>query len=308
MASPETTTSSKPSIPIWVAHGMLIMTAVFWSATAVAVRASAGEIPPHSFTFWRWAIAFLVFLPFAHKPFWQQRAIYQKHWLMMCGLSFTGITGFTIFYFLGLQITTAINASVLSGATPIAIVIVSFIILRIRLTPAVIAGTLLGIIGSLVIILNVDLGAISTMEFGVGDLFIVAAMTSWAIYTVCLKWLPPGLDPFGLILVLTGLSLPMVLPFYIWEISQDQFFDLDFKNVGLILFTAIFPSVIAYLFWNKGVEVAGPNAAGFSSYLIPAFGTVLSVLLLNESFELFHSIAIALIFAGLYLGMRAQEP
>jgi drug/metabolite transporter (DMT)-like permease len=307
MSDPGGTKSSKPNIPIWVAYGMLIMTAVFWSATAVAVRASAGDIPPHSFTFWRWTIAFLLFIPFAAKPFWQQRAIYRKHWLMMSGLSFTGITGFTIFYFLGLQVTTAINASVLSGATPIAIVIVSFVILRIKLTPTVIAGTVLGIIGSLVIILNGDLSAISTMKIGVGDLFIVAAMTSWAVYTVCLKWLPPDLDPFGLILVLTGLSIPMVLPFYMWEIAQGQFFDLNFKNVGLILFTAIFPSVVAYLFWNKGVEVAGPNAAGFSSYLIPAFGTVLSVLLLDESFQLFHAIAIALIFAGLYLGMRVQQ-
>ena len=302
------TTSSKPNIPVWVAYGMLIMTAVFWSATAVAVRASAGDIPPHSFTFWRWAIAFVLFLPFAAKPFWRQRRIYRKHWLMMCGLSFTSIAGFTIFYFLGLQATTAINASVLSGATPIAIVIVSFIILRIKLTPTVIAGTVLGIIGSLVIILNGDLGAISTMTLGVGDLFIVVAMTFWAIYTVCLKWLPPNLDPFGLILVLIGLSLPMTFPFYMWEIEQGQFFDLDVRNIGLILFTAIFPSVVAYLFWNKGVEVAGPNAAGFSSYLIPAFGTVLSVLLLGESFELFHGIAIALIFSGLYLGMRVQHP
>ncbi len=308
MSDSETKTSSKPNIAVWVAYVMLIMTAVFWSATAVAVRASAGEIPPHSFTFWRWTIAFLVFLPFAYKSFWQQRTIYRWHWLMMCGLSFTGIAGFTIFYFLGLQITTAINASVLSGATPIAIVIVSFIILRIRLTPAVIAGTVLGIVGSLVIILNGDLGAISTMTFGAGDILIVAAMTSWAIYTVCLKWLPPELNPFGLILVLTGLSIPMVLPFYAWEISQGQFFDLNYKNIGLILFTAIFPSVVAYLFWNKGVEVAGPNAAGFSSYLIPAFGTILSVLLLGERFELYHALAIALIFAGLYLGMRIQQP
>ena len=99
----------------------------------------------------------------------------------------------------------------------------------------------------------------------------------------------------------------MVFHFYMREIVKGQFFDLNFKNIGLILFTAIFPSVVAYLFWNKGVEIAGPNAAGFSSYLIPAFGTILSVLLLDESFELFHGIAIALIFGGLYLGMRVQK-
>lgn len=117
---------------------------------------------------------------------------------------------------------------------------VSFIILRIKLTHAVIARTVLGIIGSLVIILNGDLSAISTMALGVGDLFIVAAMTFWAIYTVCLKWLPPNLDTFGLALVLAGLSIRMVFPFYMWQIVQGQFFDLNFKNFGLILFTAIF--------------------------------------------------------------------
>jgi drug/metabolite transporter (DMT)-like permease len=99
-----------------------------------------------------------------------------------------------------------------------------------------------------VIILNGDLSAISTMALGVGDLFIVAAITFWAIYTVCLKWLPPSLDTSGLILVLTGLSIPMVSPFNMWEIVKGQFFDLNFKNIRPILFTAIFPSVVAYLF------------------------------------------------------------
>jgi drug/metabolite transporter (DMT)-like permease len=120
--------------------------------------------------------------------------------------------------------------------------------LRIKLTHAVIAGTVLGIIGSLVIILNGDLSAISTMALGVGDLFIVAAMTFWAIYTICLKWLPPNLGPFVLILVLTGLSIQMVFHFYMREIVKGQFFDLNFKNIRPILFTAIFPSVVAYLF------------------------------------------------------------
>ncbi|MBK17839.1 MAG: EamA family transporter [Rhodospirillaceae bacterium] len=307
MKTTDSEPTAKSAIPVWLAYIMLILTAVFWSATAVAVRASAGDIPPHTFTFWRWTVAFLIFLPFAFRPYWQQRSLYKKHWLMMCGLSFAGITGFTIFYFLALQVTTAINASVLSGATPIMIIIVSFVILRIKLTPSIALGTILGIVGSLVIILNGDLSAIATMTFGPGDLLIVAAMTSWAVYTVCLKWLPDGIDPFGLILVLTGLSIPMILPFYVWELSQGQVFDLNIRNIGLILFTAIFPSVVAYLFWNKGVEVTGPNAAGFSSYLIPVFGTILSVLILDETFELFHAAAIALIFAGLYFGMRVPQ-
>lgn len=295
------------SVPL--AYTMLVLTALIWGGTTVAARAAAGDIPPLTLTFWRWTIAFLLFIPFGFRPFWQQRALYARYWKRMVGLSFLGIVGFTIFYFMGLKYTTAINASLLQGGLPVMIAIISLIILRTALNKVQILGIVLATAGSADIVLKGDLSRLQEFSFNPGDLLLLVGMLCWALYTVCLRWLPEGIDPIGMIFALVGLSLPMLAPFYAMDIAAGRGFELSAGNISLILFTAVFSSVIAYLFWNKGVARVGANAAGFSHYLLPVFGTVLSVLLLDETFEIFHMIAIALIFAGLYLcASRGEHP
>ena len=291
-------------MPLWLAYVLLVMTALFWSGTTIVGRAATGEIPPFSLTFWRWLMAFVVFIPFGFRPFWAQRATYFGYWRRMVGFSFFGIVGFTISFFFGLQHTSAINGSLLQAAGPVIIVLTSLIVLRLGLSTGEIFGTVLAIIGSIVIVLHGDIAELGRLQFGLGDIFIVLSMLSWAIYTVALKWKPHGLDPLGFIFVLAGLSVPMILSFYLWELHQGQTFALSTINIGLILYSSIFASVIAYLFWNKSVDVVGPNVAGFSHYLIPVFGTIMSVIILGEIIETYHMIAMVLIFTGLYLTTR----
>lgn len=295
---------TRPATPLWLAYVLLVLTALFWAGTTIVGRAATGEIPPFSLTFWRWLVAFVVFIPFGFRPFWAQRAIYRRYWRRMVGFSFFGVVGFTIPFFLGLQHTTAINGSLLQAAGPVIIVLTSMIVLRIGLGGSEIIGTILAIIGSILIVLHGDIAELSNLEFGLGDLLIVLSMLSWAIYTVFLRWKPALLDPVGFIFVLSGLSVPMFLPFYFWELAQGQTFALSLNNIGLILYASVFASVIAYLAWNKSVEAVGPNVAGFSHYLIPVFGTIMSVIILGEVIETYHVIAIVMIFTGLYLTTR----
>lgn len=294
----------RPATPVWLAYILLVMTAVFWSGATIVGRAAAGEIPPYTLTFWRWAIAFLIFIPVGFRPFWRQRDLYRRYIWHMAGFSFFGIVGFTIFFFTGLQLTSGINGSLLQAAGPVIIVLTSLVLLKIWLTKGEIIGTIIAIAGSLVIVLHGDLSQLSALRFGLGDIFIILSMLSWAIYTVCLRWKPEGLNPFGFIFVMSGLSVPMLLPFYLWELAAGQIFSVTPGNAGLILYSAVFASVVAFMLWNWGVAVVGANAAGFSHYLIPVFGTVLSVVLLDERLETYHVIAMVIIFAGLYLTTR----
>lgn len=296
--------TAKRVVPVWLAFVMLVMTAVFWSGATIVGRAAAGEIPPYSLTFWRWTIAFLIFIPVGFRPFWQQRDLYRRYFWRMAGFSFFGIVGFTIFFFTGLQLTSGINGSLLQAAGPVIIVLTSFVLLKIWLTKGEIVGTVIAIAGSLIIVLHGDFGALHELQFGLGDIFIVLSMLCWAIYTVCLHWKPDGLNPFGFIFVMSGLSVPMLLPFYLWELGAGQTFAVTPGNAGLILYSAVFASVVAFMFWNWGVAVVGANAAGFSHYLIPVFGTVLSVVLLGEEMKTYHVIAMVIVFIGLYLTTR----
>ena len=288
-------------LPVWTAYAMLTLTALFWGGTTVAARAAAGDIPPLTLTFWRWTIAFVLFIPFGVRPWWRQRAIYARHWKLMTGLSFLGIVGFTVFYFMGLERTTAVNASLLHGGLPVMIVLTSLAVLRSRVSRVQIVGIVVAMAGTVVIVVKGDPALLRELRLNPGDFLLLLGMLCWAFYTICLRWLPEGVDPVGLIFVLSGLAVPMLVPFYAMDLAAGRGFALDLGNISLILYTAVFSSVIAYIFWNKGVARVGANTAGFSHYLIPVFGTALSVLILGEQVEPFHLAAIALIFAGLYL-------
>lgn len=288
-------------MPLWLAYTMLTLTALFWGGTTVAARAAVGDIPPMSLSFWRWTIAFVVFAPFGLGAFLRQRALYMRYWKRMAGLSFLGISGFTLFFFMGLETTTGINASLLHGGLPIMIVLASMVLLGAKVDRVQALGIALALAGTVTIVVKGEVSLLLAFRPNPGDLLILLGMACWALYTVCLHWLPDGVDPIGLIFALAGLSVPMLAPFYILDIAAGRGFALSVGNISLILYTAVFSSVIAYLFWNLGVARVGANTAGFSHYLIPIFGMVGSVLILGETLENFHYIAIALIFLGLYL-------
>jgi drug/metabolite transporter (DMT)-like permease len=92
---------------------------------------------------------------------------------------------------------------------------------------------------------------------------------------------------------------------YAWELSQGAVFSLNIANIASILYAALFPSVLAFIFWNQAVREVGPNTAGLFLYLMPVFGAILSAVFLGESIQAFHLIGMALIFTGIHLTTRA---
>jgi drug/metabolite transporter (DMT)-like permease len=95
-----------------------------------------------------------------------------------------------------------------------------------------------------------------------------------------------------------------LLPLYVWELSGSQTITLTRDVVLSILYVALFPSIVAYFCWNRGVEVIGANRAGLFINLIPVFASVLAILFLGETLQGFHIIGMALIFGGMILFNR----
>jgi len=171
-------TTARPGSSIPLAYVMLGMTALFWGGTTVAVR----------------------------------------HWKMMTGFSFLGVASFTIFYFTRLQLTTSNNTSLIHGGTPFAIVVLSIVILHEKVTRGEVLGIALALSGAVIIVIGGDPARLMRLGFNIGDILVLLSMLSWAFYTVALKWLPEGLDGPGFIFVLIALAVPMLAPFYAWEL------------------------------------------------------------------------------------------
>ena len=162
-------------------------------------------------------------------------------------------------------------------------------------------GVLLSLTGVLAIVARGDFASLAAFHFNRGDLWLIVAMFLWAVYTLVLRRRPPELSAMGFLTAMLLLSLPFLLPFYLWEFGERGGFALTPATVAALAYYGTFPSIAAYLFWNRGVALVGPNKAGLFVHLMPLFGALLSVIFLGEQLFAYHYAGAGLIFSGIWL-------
>ena len=279
---------------------------LFWSSNFILGRALNQTIPPIALSFWRWAVALLIVLPFALPRLRGRWGLVRRHWVVLSLLAVLGVTNFNTFVYVGLQTTTATNAVLLVSTTPVLIVLLSFLLLGQRVSPRQGAGIVLSLAGVAVIIARGDLAALAALRLNGGDLWVLGAVASWALYSVCPRWRPAGLDPLAFLAMTIAIGLLPLLPLYRWELRQGLNFEVDAISLGAIGYVALFPSVLAYVLWNRAVAELGANRTGQFLHLMPAFGAVLAMPVLGERMHGFHLTGIGLIAAGIALATRTQ--
>jgi drug/metabolite transporter (DMT)-like permease len=284
---------------------LMILPPLFWAGNAVVGRAAVGELPPIALAFWRWLFAFLLLLPIGVPRILAQKALVRRQWKLLCLLAVSSVTAYNTFLYIALTTTTAINATLVSAAIPVAIVGLSWAWTGERVSMRQGAGILLSLAGVLLVIARGEVQALLSLSLHVGDLWALAAVGSWAVFSVLLRRHPTGLDAFALLTVQVGLGLVFLSPLYLIELASGARMILTPRSLGLIAYVAIFPSAVAYGFWNRGVAELGASIAGQYTNLIPVFTAVLAALLLGESFHWFHSAGLVLIFGGIWLATRA---
>lgn len=292
---------------VLLAWTLLTLACLFWAGSSVAGRAAAGHVPPMALSFWRWAIAFAIFLPLCAGSLAQKRRVLARSWMIIGVLGALGIFGFSAPYYIGLKYTTALNSSLFNATAPIMIVVITFVWLRMRVTAVQLFGVLLGFAGTVMIAAQGDWQILAGLDFNPGDLLMLVAYLSWSLYTVVLRWAPKELGQLELTCMLAGVGVICFAPLYVWEISQGLGFVLNTANIAIILYSAVFPSFLAYVFWNLGVAAIGPNQAGYSQYLVPPFGIVLASAILGETVEPFHWVGIVIIFVGVWFATRRSN-
>ncbi|NJM12670.1 MAG: DMT family transporter [Synechococcaceae cyanobacterium SM1_2_3] len=280
---------------------LLVLTTLFWSGNFVLGRALHTVFTPFTLSFWRWTVALAILMPFVWKSLRIQAPLIRQHWLILLWLSILGVVNFNTFVYIGLQATTATNALIMLSVTPVLIVALSFLLLRQTVTRWQIIGIAISLIGVLVIVSRGNIHALLARQINPGDLWILAAIGSWALYSVCLRWRPAQLDPLNFQAATMMIGVVVLTPFYLWDLSQNHAVAVNAATISSILYLALFPSILAYIFWNRAVAELGANRCGQFLHLMPAFGAILAMIFLGERLHGFHGIGIALTAAGIYL-------
>jgi len=281
---------------------LLILAVFFWSVNFIVGRAVRLDVPPVGLAFWRWSGASLliIFPALRHlRHDWKQA---RKHLPIVLLLSATGVAVFNTLVYIGLQQTIVINAVLMQSMMPVLIVGMSFLFYREKIYRLQALGIALSLSGALSIILKGDPSLLGSLSINQGDLLVFIAVICYAGYSVMLRR-RPAIHPLSLVAITFVIGSAMLLPFYLWE-SFVRPMHWDATTVGAVCYVAIFPSIISYICFNRGVELVGANRAGLFLHLMPVFGSIMAIAFLGESLRWYHGTGIGLIALGIVLATR----
>lgn len=285
---------------------LLVLTIVFWAGNFTLGRAINQDVPPIGLAFWRWTGGFLVMIAFSWGHLRRDWPVIVAHWRYMLLLSAIGVAAFNTLVYIGLHTTTAVNASLLQSAMPLVIIVWSFLLFGERPMPRQIAGIAVSTLGVTVIVGQGSPAALLALSVNPGDALVLIAIVSYAAYSALLRR-RPRIHPLSFVAVTFALGATILLPLYGWETAAGDPVRVDWTTILSIVYVAIFPSCLSYLFFNRGVELIGANRAGQFLHLMPVFGSLFAVVLLGESFRVYHAAGIVLIGLGIWLATREKR-
>ncbi|GAB5387531.1 MAG: DMT family transporter [Alphaproteobacteria bacterium] len=284
---------------------LMVATTSFWAGNTILGRAFGDVMPPIALAFWRWTLASFILLLIFHPALRRDWPEIKAHWKALVLLSFLGVGCYNTLVYVALQETTTLNALLVMSAMPALIVFVSRLLFGDRPSGLQILGGVISTIGAGVIVLRGQL----SISLNPGDMIVMLAALCWAFYTSCLRLRPKTVSAAGFVTFTFALGPILLAPFYAWEslvIGRVVPFH-DWQVLAVIGYVGIFPSILAYFCFNRGVELMGAGRAGQYIHLLPLIGSALAIWLLGEELKSYHLIGAVLIISGLIAAERAKH-
>lgn len=286
---------------------LLPLTMLFWSGNFIVGRAVNTAVPPIGLAFWRWGVGSILIFGFAWPHLKRDWPAVRRSWGIILLFAILGVTIFNTLVYTGLQYTQAINALLMQSAMPVIIVVMTYLFFRETITLVQALGVGISLACALTIIARGDLQVLVSLSLNAGDALVFTAVVCYAGYSALLR-LRPAIHPLSFLAVTFIPGTLILLPFYLWETLSGRPMVFDPVTLLAVAYVAIFPSILAYLFFNRGVELVGANRAGLFLHLMPVFGSLMAIVFLGESFRLFHTIGIVLILSGIVLATQFRRP
>jgi len=273
----------------------------------VGKAASFFEIPPFTLNFYRWAFAWLILAPFTLKEIILKKNYILKNIQLIIILGITSITIFNSIVYYSLNFTQVISGVLMISTIPVMIIIFCWL-LRIEKTNIYqIFGVIFSLSGVVVIITKADLNILLNLNFNKGDIWMVVAMFSWAMYSALLRKKKLELSQLSLLQTIITAGLIFLLPAYLLELSLGHKTSINLPFILTLTYVVFFPGLASFIFWIKGISIIGSNRSGIFLHLMPIFSTIMAILIFGEKFMIYHLIGAVLIITGIILSSRRQK-
>jgi drug/metabolite transporter (DMT)-like permease len=274
--------------------------ALIWGLTFVPSKVAMAEMGPFTLAVLRFSIALLVMLPVASLSRGSPGS-YRLPWRTLALLGFTGITLYFGFQNLSLARTSASDAGLIAGSVPAITAAFSALVLKERIGRLRLLGILISILGVAGVALAGSSGSPGTLA---GDLLMVGAAISWAIYTMLVKQSGNRMPAFTLLLFTTAFGTLFLLPGGVAEVATTGLGPLSTQGWLSVLFLGLFGSGGSFLLWNSALRHLDASEASTYVNLVPVITVISAALLLGEQPAPAQLAGGALVILGVYLASR----
>ena len=280
------------------AYPLLTLTTLFWAGNAVASKWAVGEVSPQVLTTLRWVIAFAVLAMVARRPVVASLGKLLPRWRYTVIMGTIGYTAYASLFYLAGTLTRAINLALFQGSIPVFVILMNYAVRRVGVTRGQTVGVVVTLAGAIVAATHGDWSILKSLAFNLGDILMLVACLLYAAFTVGLPARPhvPALAFFtAMAAAATATSLPPLAV----EWASGHLIWPTLKGWLIVAFVALGPTLIAQLWYMRGVELIGPNRAGLFVNLVPIFGAILAVVLVGEPFGVTEALALFLVIGGI---------
>jgi len=291
-----------------IAYIFLILATLFWSGNFIVGKAaSLFEIPPFTLNFYRWLFAWLILAPFTLKEILKKKQYILSNIKLILILGITSITIFNSIVYYSLNFTQVISGVLMISTIPVMIIFFCWVFKIEKTNFYQILGVIFSLFGVVVIITKADLGKLLNLNFNKGDLWMVVAMFSWAMYSALLRKKKFELSHISFLQTIITAGLILLFPAYLLEMSLGYNLNIHIPFILTLSYVVIFPGLASFFFWIKGISIIGSNRAGIFLHLMPIFSTLLAILIFKEKFMVYHFIGAVLIITGILLSSKGRQ-
>ena len=292
---------------ILIASIYLFFTTLFWAGNFIVGKtASLNEIPPISLNFYRWLIAWFILLPFTYKELIEKKEYIIKNIGIFIILGITAVSIFNSALFYSLKFTQVITGVLMISVVPVMIIFFSALLKIEKTNIFQIFGVALSLTGVVLIITKADIEILKELDFNRGDLTMLIAMFSWSIYSALLKKKKYELSQITLLQVVIGFGVIILIPFYFIDINIGNEIKFDIPFFLILTYVVLFPGLISFFLWIKGVGLIGANRAGVYLHLMPILGAIMAMMIFGEKILFYHFVGAIFIIAGIVLSNKKK--
>ncbi len=295
--------ASRRSLPSRIKRNpwlLLTFSSLVWGGNVVAARWAVGEISPMALVGLRWIVVFIIVAIMMRGRLVTTLRSLAPHWAYLLPMGALGFTISNAMLYEGARFTNGVNLAIIQGVLPVLVLAGARIAYGVRAGPVRWIGVAITMAGIALIATEGEPSRILELQINKGDAFAFLGAAIYAAFTLALRKKPP-MSAMAIFMGVALAALVSSMPAMLVEAWLGAAIWPGWRGLVVLLYVAVFTSIIGQICWIRAVEMIGPGRAGVFQNLVPVFGALLSVAVLRETFHWHHAASLGLVLSGLFI-------